>query len=610
VPLRDDLLNPIAGDNPSGVNLRYERVYDQIKEARTEEDESIPSGDWQRQAKKADYALVIKLTGEALANKSKDLQLAAWLTEAHVKREGSALVQPCLQLFQDLQEQFWDTLYPVIEDGDVGMRAVPIEWMANRIAGFLRESPITRGGLNYFQYRESRTVGYEADAESSDAKREARERAIADGKITGEDFDKSFAATAKSWYVQLDESMHGATETLDGLQTFCDERYGDDSPGFGKLRSALEEVGNVVSVLLNEKRKLEPDEPAEETVEAEPEAEPEPESAPETEVSAAPQPVVRARSSKSMAAEPVDQEDALARVQACAKFLQTENPSSPVAYLLQAALRLGETREQGSWPAWDFLVPPATEKRQNLKRLASEENWPELLSAAIVLAGEPCGRAWLDVHRYIWKASTEAGSGAVAASVVSTLQALLKDVPEVPTWTLSDDTPTANPETQHWLEESVIPKPPEPQVGSEPEPVAYVSVPEPEHEPGEEAAPDVFEEARDLAARGRLTQAVQLLMREAAQQPSGRARFLRRLQIAQICVSAGQGKVALPVLEELVKEIDQRQLEAWEASEMIAPPLALLLRCLDTSENGGNVREAVFARLCRIDPTAAMEVSR
>ncbi len=610
MPLRDDLLNPIAGDNPSGVSLRYERVYDQIKEARTEEDESIPSGEWQRQAKKADYALVIKLAGEALANKSKDLQLAAWLTEAHVKREGPALVQPCLKLFQDLQEQFWDTLYPVIEDGDVGMRAVPIEWVANRIAGFLREAPVTRGGLNYFQYRESRTVGYEADAESSDAKREARERAIADGKITAEDFDKSFAATAKSWYVQLEESMRAAAETLDRLQTFCDDKYGDDSPGFGKLRSALEEVGNVVSVLLNEKRKLEPDEPAEEA-KAQSEAEAEAEAETVAETSAAPQVAARAKPSKSMAAEPADRDDAMARVQACAKFLQAENPSSPVAYLLQAALRLGEMREQGSWPAWDFLVPPATEKRQNLKRLAAEENWTELLSEAIAVAGEPCGRAWLDVHRYIWKASTEAGSGAIAASVVSTLQALLKDVPEVPTWTLSDDTPTANPETQRWLEETVIPKPPEAQPAEpEPEPVAYIPTPEPEREAGEEAPPDVYEEARELAARGRLAQAVQLLMREAAQQPSGRSRFLRRLQIAQICVSAGQGKVALPVLEELVKEIDQRQLEAWEASDMIAPPLALLLRCLDASENGENVREAVFARLCRIDPTAAMEVSR
>ncbi|HUX27206.1 MAG TPA: type VI secretion system protein TssA [Terracidiphilus sp.] len=609
MPLRDDLLNPIPGDNPSGASLRYERVYDQIKEARTEDDESIPTGDWQRQAKKADFPLVIRLAGEALATKSKDLQLAAWLAEAHVKREGIGLIQPCIKLFQDLQEQFWDTLHPEIEDGDVGMRAVPIEWAANRIATILREASITRDGLNFYQYRESRSVGYEADAESSDTKREARTLAIEDGKITAEDFDKAFASTSKSWYLQMDESLRSAAETLDTLQTYCEEKYGDDSPGFGKLRNALEEVGQVIGVLLNEKRKLEPDEQVEAAVEEEPDAEAEAEA--EAEATPEAKPVARARASKSLSAEPVDREDAIARVQACARFLQTDNPASPVAYLLQSALRFAELREQGSWPSWDFLVPPVTEMRQNLKRFSAEENWGELLNVAIAAAGEPCGRAWLDVHRYIWKASSEAGYAAVAASVISTLQALLKDVPEIPTWTLSDDTPTANPETQRWLEEMVIPKPPEPVAAEpepEPEPELYSSVSDSAQEAVEGGPPDVMDQARELISRGQVLPAIQLLMRDAAQQPSGRARFQRRLQIAQLCMGAGQGKVAYPVLEELVKEIDDRHLEEWEATDLLAPPLALLLRCLDKAGND-SARDAIFARLCRIDPVAAMEIS-
>ena len=277
MPLRDDLLNPIAGDNPSGVSLRYERVYDQIKEARTEDDESLPSGDWQRQVKRADYPLVIKLAGEALANKSKDLQLAAWLAEAHVKREGIGLMQPCLKLFQDLQEQFWDTLHPEIEDGDAGMRAVPIEWAANRIASLsCRKAPITRDGLNFFQYKESRAVGYEAEAEASDAKAAARERGHCRRQDHGRRFRQVLRLHAEDpGMSRCDASMHLAGETWTTLQAFCDEKYGDDSPGFGKLRNALEEVGNVVSILLAEKRKLEPDAPVEEEI-GEAYAEPEP----------------------------------------------------------------------------------------------------------------------------------------------------------------------------------------------------------------------------------------------------------------------------------------------------------------------------------------------
>jgi type VI secretion system protein ImpA len=611
VPLRDDLLNPIPGDNPSGVSLRYERIYDQIKEARTEDDESIPSGDWQRQIKRADYALVIKLGGEALATKSKDLQLAAWLTEAHVKREGIGLIHPCFRLMQDLQEQFWDTLHPEIEDGDAGMRPVPIEWAANRVAVILREAPITRDGLNYYQYKDSRAIGYEADVEYNDAKREAREQAIKDGKSTAEDFDKALASTPKTFYIQLDESIHAAMETVDALQVFCEEKYGDDGPAFGKLRSSMEEVGQVIGSLLNEKRKLEPDPVAEETVEEEPEPEPEPVAEVESVIEAAP--AAKAKKGKAVSAEPIDWDDAISRIQACAQFLQKQRSSSPVPYLLQASVRLGEMREQGSYASYDFLVSPPTETRQNLKRLSSESSWEELLSAAVAAVGEPCGRAWLDVHRYIWKASYEAGYYAISASVIATLQSLLKDIPELPTWTLNDDTPTANPETQRWLEETVIPKPPEPIIQvveappPEPEP-AYAAIRERPDEPGEDAPPDVLDIAQDMIRRGQLPQAIQLLVRDAAQQPSGRARFQRRLQVAQLCVSAGQSKVAHPVLEELVKEIDQRRLEEWEASEMIAPPMALLLKCLDPSTSNG-VREALFAKLCRIDPTAAMDVS-
>jgi len=217
----------------------------------------------------------------------------------------------------------------------------------------------------------------------------------------------------------------------------------------------------------------------------------------------------------------------------------------------------------------------------------------------------------------VWKASYEAGYSAISAAVISTVQALLKDLPEMPTWTLDDDTPAANPETQRWLEEMVIPKPPEPVVAEapaapEPQPtyVAPVYVPPVAQETAEEGAPpDVMELARDFIRRGQLPQAIQLLMRDAAQQPSGRARFQRRLQIAQLCMSSGQGKVAYPVLEELVKEIEARRLEEWEETEMISPPLALLLQCLDSAGNDNGAREALFSRLCRVDPIAAMNFS-
>jgi len=518
MPLRDDLLNPIPGYNPSGVSLRYERIYDQIKEARTEDDESIPVGAWQRQAKKADFKAVINLAGESLASKSKDLQLAAWLAEAHIKREGLGLIQPCFKLIQELQEQFWETLYPEIEDNDAGMRAMPIEWMANRVAALVREAPITKSGMNYYQYKESRTVGYEADAESSDSKREARKQAIEDGKVTGEDFDASFTATSKAFYVDLQSSVKSTMETLESVREFCDRKYGDDGPGFSKLNTSLEEVGQVINSLLNEKRTLEPDLVEGEAAEEEQQEESDPEAVAEEAVESA---VASRKKDKAIFAEPESWDDAVRRIQACVQFMQKECSSSPVPYLLQTAVRFGEMREQGSPPSYDFLVSPSTEVRQNLKRLSAESNWEELLRIALITAGEPCGRAWLDVQRYIWKASNEAGHYSIASTVIAALQSLLKDIPELHTWTLDDDTPVANPETQRWLEEMVIPAPTASEVQHEEaqsvQAEAYSSQSVLSGEEAEEAIPDAFDLARDMIRRGQLSPAIQLLVRDAAQ---------------------------------------------------------------------------------------------
>jgi type VI secretion system protein ImpA len=64
MPLREDLLQPIPGDNPCGANLYYTPLFDKIKEARRQESAG-PMGAWEREVKTADYPLVIKLCEEA-----------------------------------------------------------------------------------------------------------------------------------------------------------------------------------------------------------------------------------------------------------------------------------------------------------------------------------------------------------------------------------------------------------------------------------------------------------------------------------------------------------------------------------------------------------------
>ena len=118
----DVLLQPISDDNPSGESLRYSGIYDEISEARRADD-NLNQGAWQSELKVADYRRVIDLAVPALSSQSKDLQIAAWLSEALVKQHGFAGLRDSLKLMAGFQENFWETLHPEVDEGDQEGRA-------------------------------------------------------------------------------------------------------------------------------------------------------------------------------------------------------------------------------------------------------------------------------------------------------------------------------------------------------------------------------------------------------------------------------------------------------------------------------------------------------
>jgi type VI secretion system protein ImpA len=156
MPFPEDLLNPIDGPNPSGVNLRYDPVYDKIKEARREEDHP-PPGMAERDRKVADNSLVIKLTKEVLANKTKDLQLAVWLTEALLKQTGYGGLRDGLALCYGLTDKFWETVYPELEDSDAQARGAPLGFLGTRLEIPLKMVPVVeKATYGTFDFQQSR----------------------------------------------------------------------------------------------------------------------------------------------------------------------------------------------------------------------------------------------------------------------------------------------------------------------------------------------------------------------------------------------------------------------------------------------------------------------
>jgi type VI secretion system protein ImpA len=406
----DPLLHPIAGANPAGDDLRYTDIYEKIKEARRQDD-GLAQGAWQRERKLADYAAVAETASRALATRSKDLQLAAWLTEALLRQNGFGGLRTGLALCAGLVQRFWDGLYPPLEDGDAELRAAPLAWIGGKLNVAVKNVPLTHEGHDWFGYKESRVVGYETSAATPEQKK-AREKALKEGKLAAEVFDKAFAETARSYYVKCEQDLDGALSTLAVLDEACGRRFGDAAPGFGSLRTALEEVRHTVHALLQRK----------------------PEGATES-------PAVQA-----VAAPP---------------------PEAPVS--------------------------------------------------------------------------------------VSTVPQIAPQAPSYP--------------------ES-----------------------------------DALEQAASALKAGRQQEAVQLLNRELATQACGRSRFLRKLQLARVCLAAGKDAIAQPLLEDLAATIDAHKLDEWEERETVAAALVTILQANKRIQADAKEKQKLFERICRLDPAQAMGV--
>ena len=104
--LWEELLRPISGDAPCGRFMLYDPLYDSIREARLQEDESLPQGVWQRDLKKADWGKVEALCVDALVTHTKDLQIVSWLLEAWMLRYGVKGAVKGLELMRLLSAAF------------------------------------------------------------------------------------------------------------------------------------------------------------------------------------------------------------------------------------------------------------------------------------------------------------------------------------------------------------------------------------------------------------------------------------------------------------------------------------------------------------------------
>jgi type VI secretion system protein ImpA len=568
MPLPEGLLAAIPGDNPCGADLYYSPLFDKLRELRANAFRKDTPEDVPRDLSRADYSELIRTATDALTSKTKDLNIAVWLTEGWTAKQGFAGLADGLDLVRGLIETFWENLYPEPEDGELDRRSAPLSWLGNYLEPHKQSSPasvaqlvgLTSTRLSWVQY--------------GDAKRGAG------GSPTQDEFSAAVEQTPKQFYKDRDAELTAALRSLDALDRMCDERFRDAAPSFSTLKRVLAEIAAFVAHTLAEKRRIDPDP-------VEPTAEPDGDSAGDSIAAAAP--------AMALSGDIATREDAVQYVVAAARRMRQESTKDPSPYLVVRALRFGELRGSAGAPDVRLLVAPSPEIRTRIRKLALDENWAALLASVEEAASLPCGRGWLDLQRYAVSACEHLGDefAPVASAIRGALRDYLAAFPKLPHMSLMDDTPAANAETQQWINDQVASAPGLRQILSA-APAAASN-----------GASELYDTALKSAQAGRHAEALAMLSRYAPEN-SGRARFLHKVQIAQVLMAAGQARVAHPILTELAQEIEARQLEQWESPELVARVLALQYHCLRDLDLESDTRERIQQKLCLLDPVRAL----
>ncbi len=129
----EKMLAPVSQKSPCGEDIRHGDAYDEIQEARREDDPNLPQGVWKTDIKRADWSKIISLCEKTLARTSKDLQIVGWYIEAKFKAEGFVGFIHGVHLCEQLVETYWEGLFPQLGSEESDERLRVLDWLNERI---------------------------------------------------------------------------------------------------------------------------------------------------------------------------------------------------------------------------------------------------------------------------------------------------------------------------------------------------------------------------------------------------------------------------------------------------------------------------------------------
>jgi type VI secretion system protein ImpA len=318
------LVLPIAGATPAGVNLRLaasDVTFDRVQGGRSEvPPENDPTG----VGRSADWPTVVRECESALREKTKDLELAAWLTEAWARTRSFEGLRDGLRLVTALCDAFWEQLHPGMDDGalDLAVRARPLSWLGssrNMLRSVAACALVPVPGKSPLTFEDWKLAQLFDEKALLPDKRQHQEM-VARGLFGAEEWRTRLRTAAPEQLTALHDMVSQSQAALGALREQVQKRFGDqDAPNLIPLVDLLGEIRGQLDAYLPK--------PAESAAE------------PAAETAAAAAPAGRAAAA---AAGPISTRDeALRALVQAADWFRKHEPHSPIAALVARAVRWG-----------------------------------------------------------------------------------------------------------------------------------------------------------------------------------------------------------------------------------------------------------------------------
>ncbi|QLK63706.1 type VI secretion system protein TssA (plasmid) [Enterobacteriaceae bacterium Kacie_13] len=139
------LLMPISPENPAGLNLEYEQIYDDIRQSRESDPDYLPQDEWIiAEPRSADWHKVRTLCTAVLSQQSKDLQIGCWLVEALTHLQGIEGAETGFQFLSEFITHFWFQCWPTLDDDGTTFRYSKLSRLDRDISQVLYTRPLIR----------------------------------------------------------------------------------------------------------------------------------------------------------------------------------------------------------------------------------------------------------------------------------------------------------------------------------------------------------------------------------------------------------------------------------------------------------------------------------